>query len=370
MRLITQLKQMTLFHYRTLLRNKIAFFFNLVMPLLFLLIFGAMYGRTGTASIAIGLADHDGGPAAQAIRRALDSSSLYKVVEGEESDLNKQLDNAKIRAVLVIPKGTSEQVARKQGPAEVVIHWDPTNASSSAAQGGLQYLIAGLDLGGRSGPPSLVVRSEVVDSVNRMNVFDFMMPGMLVYMMLNAGVVSVAITVAYQRKNGTLRHMFSTPLSISTWLAGRILANMVLSVVQIALVWMVGLLIFKVHPPTNLLGTAAILFLSAIAGMAIGLAIGALVKNGDAAQPVALVIAMGLTFLGNAMMPLDGAPETVLTLMKFMPSYYMTHALQRVMMKGQALLTVGSDLAILAATAVIFLSLASWRLRKMFVVNA
>jgi ABC-2 type transport system permease protein len=133
---------------------------------------------------------------------------------------------------------------------------------------------------------------------------------------------------------------------------------------------MVGLLIFKVHPPTNLLGTAAILFLSAIAGMAIGLAIGALVKNGDAAQPVALVVSMGLTFLGNAMMPLDGAPDTVLTLMKFMPSYYMTHALQRVMMKGQALLTVGFDLAILAATAVIFLSLASWRLRKMFVVNA
>ena len=56
--------------------------------------------------------------------------------------------------------------------------------------------------------------------------------------------------------------------------------------------------------------------------------------------------------------------------MKLMPSYYMTHSLQQVMMKGQALGSVLFDIAVLALTALVTLSIASWRLRKQFVTAA
>lgn len=371
MRLIHQLKQMTLFHFRLMMRNKIAFFFNLVMPLLLLMVFGAMYGGSGSGGVTpIGLVDDDGGFAAQAIRYVLDGSKLYKVTTGEEEALLRQLDDGKVRAVLILPDGLSEQVARKAEPPEVLLRWDPSSSSSNAAQASLQYLVSGLDFGGQRRTPTLTVRAEKVEFANRMNIMDFMMPGMLAYMLLNAGVISVAITVAYHRKNGTMRHLFSTPLSMGVWLTGRILSNLVLSVVQILLVWIVGMAMFKVQAPSNLGGTAVILLFSTLASLALGLAIGALAKNGDAAQPIALIVSMTLSFLGNAMMPLDGAPQIVHTLMGFMPSYYMTHAMQRVMMKGHAVTTVLADLGVLATTTALFLSVAAWRLRKLFVVSA
>lgn len=367
MRLANQLKQMTLFHFRLLMRNKIAFFFNLVMPLLFLMIFGAMYGGNGAGGVtAIGLADHDGGPAAQFIRSALEGSGLYRVTTGTEAELLQQLDKGDVRAVLVLPKGLSEQVARKQGPAEVVIRWDPTSNASSAAMGGLEYLVSRLDPEGRNASPVLAVRAEEIETVHHLGVMDFMMPGMLTYMLINAGVVSVAIGVAYHQKNGTMRHMFATPLSMGVWLTGRILSNVVLAVVQILLIWVVGMGVFKVQPPSNLMGTAVILLLTTLATLGIGLVIGALAKSGDAAQPIALIISFMLTFLGNAMMPLDGAPQIVQTIMRWMPSFYMTDALQRVMMKGQALATVPGDLAVLAATAAVCLAVAALRIRKQF----
>lgn len=370
MRLINSLQQMTLWNFRLMMRNKISFFFNLLMPLFFLLVFGAMYGGGGSASqTVIGLVDQDGGPTVQLVQSALEGSSLFRVVPGEEADLLNRLNDGKVRAVLLLPKGFSQQVAGKQGPAEVLIRWDPTSNASAAALGGLEYLLSSLDASGQSAPPALTVRAEEIESVKNLAIMDFMMPGMLTYMLLNAGVVSVAITVAYHRKNGTMRHMFSTPLSMGVWLAGRILSNVVLSVVQILLIWLVGMLIFKVQPPSNLLGTAVILLFSTLAGMGIGLAIGALAKNGDAAQPIAIIISMALTFLGNAMMPLDGAPAIVQTLMDFMPSFYMTHALQQVMMKGESVITVIGDLAVMGATAAISISVAAWRLRKLFVVT-
>lgn len=370
MRLINALQQMTLFNFRLMMRNKISFFFNLLMPLIFLMVFGAMYGPKGAPSATvIGLVDQDGGPAAQLVRSALEGSSLYELVPGEEADLLKRLNDGKVRAVLVLPKGLSQQVAGKQGPAEVVIRWDPASGTSTAARGGLEYLLSSLDASGQRAHPALTIRSQEIEAVKNLAIMDFMMPAMLTYMLLNAGIVAVAITVAYHRKNGTMRHMFSTPLSMGVWLAGRILSNLVLSVVQILLIWVVGMLVFKVQPPSNIAGTAVILLFSTLAGLGIGLAIGVLAKGGDAAQPIALIVSMVLSFLGNAMMPLDTAPAIVHSLMEFMPSFYMTHALQQVMMKGEALATVIGDLAVLAATAAISLSVAAWRLRKLFVVT-
>jgi len=369
MRTYTALKQMTQFHFRTLMRNKIAFFFNLVMPIIFLVVFGMMYGGS-SSEIPVGLVDQDGGPTAQLVRQALDQSGLYKVTVGEEADLLRKLDMGSVRAVVILRPGVSETVAQQRGPAPVTIRWDPTSQSSSAARGSLEFMLGGIEANARGAAPLLQVEVAELEATTRLNIYDFMMPGMLTYMLLNAGVVSVAISLAFQRQTGTMRHMFSTPLSMSVWMTGRILANLVLSLLQLALIWGVGLALFEVQLPANLVGTLLLLFLCALAGLGIGMAIGTLTRNADAAMPVSLVISMALTFLGNAMMPLDGAPQIIQSLMRFMPSYYMTHALQFVMMKGQSLMVVPVDLLILLVTAAAGFTLAGWRLRKLFVVSA
>lgn len=43
-RTVRSLSQMTLFHFRTLYRNKLAFFFNLIFPVLMVAIFGGLFG--------------------------------------------------------------------------------------------------------------------------------------------------------------------------------------------------------------------------------------------------------------------------------------------------------------------------------------
>lgn len=370
MQALKGLRQMTLFFFRGLVRNKIAFFFNLVMPVIFLVIFGMMNLDSKGSVTKVGLLDRDHGPASQLATMALQHSGLYELVSDEEAALYKKLETGSVRAIVVLPEGLSEQVNVSRVPGNVVIWWDPSSTGSQAARSSLENQLRSLEIGERMNRRMLTVGLVELEAVQRLSVMDFMMPGMLIYMLLNAGVVSVAISVASQRQSGAMRHMFSTPLMMQTWLGGRVLANVVLSVVQLALIWVVGITAFKVHPPANPGGSVVILLLSAVAGLAIGMAIGVMVKHADIAMPIALVVSMVLTFLGNAMVPLDQGPQILLTIMKFMPSYYMTHALQQVMMKGQPLTTVVLDLGVLATTSLVFLSLAGWRLRKMFVVNA
>lgn len=366
MRTYNSLVQMTLFHFRSLMRNKIAFFFNLIMPLIFLAIFGSMFGGSGSKSqIKIGLVDRDGGPTAVLVRNALESSGFYTITEGDEADLLQKLGKGQLRSVVVLPESLSQAVAN-HGAGQVVVRLDASSAASGGAVGGLERLLSGLDAAGRGTTPALAVRLEAMEGQGSNAVMDFMMPGMLTYMLMNAGIVSVAITIAYHRENGTMRHMFSTPLRISHWLAGRVVANTVLAFVQIAVLYGVGMALYKVKAPTNLLGTVVVLLLCTWAGLAIGLVIGAFAKNGDAAQAISLIAAMMLSFLGNAMFPLDQGPELLQNISKAMPTTYMTQSLQQVMMKGQALGTVPVEIAVLVGCSALFFTIAATRLRKQF----
>jgi ABC-2 type transport system permease protein len=208
---------------------------------------------------------------------------------------------------------------------------------------------------------------EGVSPNAKFNLFDYLMPGQLVFMFLSAGLNSVGIQLAQQRQSGTLRHLFSTPLSMPVWLASRVLANLLMGLLQVVILYGVGMAVFKLHLPANLPGTVFMVLLGATTTVGMGLLVGALAKNAEAAFPIALIIYMILSFLGNVMMPLDDFGATINYVMKFMPSYYMTHGLKLVMMQGKGLFDARFDIAVLVVVTVVTMSIATWRLRKQFV---
>lgn len=194
--------------------------------------------------------------------------------------------------------------------------------------------------------------------------FDFTMPGQLVYMLLAAGLMSIAIGLSTQRQNGSLRHLFTTPLSMTVWLAAQVIANMTLAAVQIVLIFAEARLLFGVHMPLNIPGTIATLFICSLTSLAMGLAVGALVKSPEAAFPMAMMLFLAFAVFGNVMMPMEAAPQIMRTFEKVTPSFYMTHALRLVMMQGKGLGAVAGDLGILAGCMAVFGSIAVWRIRR------
>mgnify|MGYP000996658740 CR=1 FL=1 len=363
MRRLTQVWQVLLLNVRQQMRSRSAFFFNLVFPLLMLLWWG--WGNSGSGvitAVPVGLVDQDGGDVAQMIRAAVEQSGHFELVAGDEDELMRKLDGGAVRAVLVLPPGLSDQVAAGAGPGEVVIRWDPTSFASTATKGGLQSLVEALDPARRQ--PLLTVRSRPLDSTETLGAFDYLMPGVLVWMLLNAGIMAVGPQIAYQRREGTLRHMFSTPLSMGGWLAGTVLGLQALAVLQLLVLWGVGAVLFAVQLPRNLPGTLVILLLSSTAGVAIGLAIAACTRHADTAGPISIIVSTALSLLGGAILPVNQAPEPLQAVMQVLPSFHMTHALQQVMMKGHPLATVLPSLGVLALTAAVALGLAAWRLRR------
>ncbi|HEY3364281.1 MAG TPA: ABC transporter permease [Symbiobacteriaceae bacterium] len=358
------LKQMTLFQFRSLLRNKTAFFFSLINSVVLVAVFGAAYGNMGSnLKEPVGVVDLDRGPVAQAARTALANAGVVDMRSGDEAAMKALLVKGTVRAVIILPAGLSDRVAAGQ-PAAVTVLRDPSSNASSVAIGVMANLIQGYGLSLAGARPVLYPNVQDLPGLDRFNFFDFMMPGQLVYMLLAGSFMSIAIMLAGQRVKGTLRHLFSTPLSMSLWVTTQVLANLLLAALQIVVLFAAAWLMFRVHLPASIPGTAVLLTLSALAALGMGLLVGSWARSGEVAFPVAFIIFFAVAMLGNAMMPIDGAPDFMLALQKFMPSTYMTHALKLVMMQGKSLLDVWKDMAVIGATALVTGSLAVWRMRR------
>jgi ABC-2 type transport system permease protein len=110
-------------------RDRLAFIFLLVMPLLFTMFFGLLFGG-GSDRLPMVLHDADGGAAAKQLVAALEQSPVLKVTAATAADAEKAVDDEKAAAALLIPEGYSAAVAEGQKAALTIV---ATEGSSGAA---------------------------------------------------------------------------------------------------------------------------------------------------------------------------------------------------------------------------------------------
>ena len=83
----------------------------------------------------------------------------------------------------------------------------------------------------------------------------------------------------------------------------------------------------RAHLRVNTLPAAIVtLLLGAACLSALGVAVAALVKNADQAQPVAQLTFLPLSFISGIWFPLDGAPDWLVQVAHFFPLYHIVNA--------------------------------------------
>lgn len=392
------LVHMSIYQLRDLFRNKIAFFFNLIFPLILVVLFGTLFRAPDPSVVTpIGVANGDSAWAGAALTNALGSIESFRVIEGTQEDLNASLQSGQIRALIVIPANASAAIegaadsdgpgraadaAKEPGastsvsesaststaaPSTITILFDPMSPASGQAAGELRTIVDAVALQMQGARPALAARLETVEGSVKRDVFDYLMPGQMTIMLLSAGLFTVGISVAAQRQTGALRHLFSTPLPVGVWGMARIGANLVMALFQAVVLFAFAAAVYGVAPPANLGGTVVTVAVSALATLGLGLLIGTLVKGEDRALAVIMPLYMAMLFLSNAAMPLEDPPAVIAAMQPFVPAYHMTEALRAVMRDGLPLRAVGGELLILGAVAAVTLGLSLVRIRRQYV---
>lgn len=168
---------------------------------------------------------------------------------------------------------------------------------------------------------------------------------------------------AYERVTGTLRRTIVTPTRKSTYLLGTISGQMLMALVQMAILVLFGILVMKVPWGQNPVALALILVTFALAAVCMGTMLGTLVKTESQASNVSIMLGMAMALLGGCWWPMELFPPAVQTAVKALPTTWAMQAMTDLTMRGQGLVGVAPESAVLVGFAVLFFIIGVWRFR-------
>jgi ABC-2 type transport system permease protein len=137
----------------------------------------------------------------------------------------------------------------------------------------------------------------------------FLTPGLLVFAVVSTCYTGLVTAVAINRDLGILKRVRGTPLPGWLYVAARVLSSVWFSVLSAVVMVAVGVLLFDVQVVWRTLPAAvSTLLLGAACFCALGMAVAALIPNGEAAPAVANFTILPLVFVSDLFFPLDNAP--------------------------------------------------------------
>lgn len=168
---------------------------------------------------------------------------------------------------------------------------------------------------------------------------------------------------AMERVLGTLRRLMTTPTRKSTFLLGAIGSQYGMALVQMALLVLFGVLIMHVPWGRDPVALIVILASFGLAGVALGTALGTFIKTESQANNLSIMLGMSMALLGGCWWPMELFPTTMQQIVKVLPTTWAMSALTDITMRGQGLVDILPEAAVLLAFAAVFFLVGLWRFR-------
>ncbi|MBV9280075.1 MAG: ABC transporter permease, partial [Chloroflexi bacterium] len=211
-------------------------------------------------------------------------------------------------------------------------------------------------------PARIVLRPNAVATRN-VTTLDFYLPSMIAYIVLLAGIQTVAIALVDLRERKVLRRFLATPLTALQILGGQIVGRAATVLLQVLVLIAVGLFLFRVH----VVGSWPLAALAILIGIACFVSIGFLLtgftRTSEAARGIAAAIGFPMMFLSGIFFPLDQLPSGLQGVVHALPLTYLSDALHHVLNDGDGLSAIWVDLAVMLAWAVVCFTFAVRRFR-------
>lgn len=167
----------------------------------------------------------------------------------------------------------------------------------------------------------------------RPNAFDQNVPGFSVTFLLLGMLLGVSVGLLDERDWGTFERLRSMPTPFAVILVSKILSRLAVGVVQMALLFAVGRVLFGIslgpQPWALALPTAGIVF----AGTSFGLVVAGLARSREAVMPIGSIAVITMAAVGGCWWPIDMEPAWMRALATVFPTTWAMAAYNDLMIR-------------------------------------
>lgn len=168
---------------------------------------------------------------------------------------------------------------------------------------------------------------------NDVSAASFYLPAMLAAGLLLSGLQNMAIDIAMEKSDGTLKRFAGTPLPVVSYFIGKIGQVLVTGVLQAGLLIAVAALVFRVPLPDEIekWGAFAWVFLLGVTTSAVlGIGLSGLPRSGKSATAVIIPITLVLQFISGVYLQFTSLPEWLQNVASVFPLKWMAQGMRSV----------------------------------------
>jgi ABC-2 type transport system permease protein len=335
---------------RRFVRDKTALFFTFVFPLIFLLVFGGIFGSDDQPSFNVALINNSESEfATQFVNQAKDGE-IFEITEITDFEAAKTaLGRGENDVIVELPKEFGQIDSKGHPSGNLVMYYDESDQQLAQTFAGVMEAILD-EINQQFVPfdPPLKLERRTLQTTN-LTQFDYVFSGLLAFSIMSLGIFGLANGLPADKKTGVLRRLRATPLTASQLVLATGFEYMLIGLASLGLMFVAGLVIFDFNMRGDYFNFTLFSALGIIMMFGFGLAIGGWAKNENQAAPVANLVAFPLMFLSGVFFPRFLMPEWLQGISAYLPLAPVVDGLRLITTESKTVLDLGPELAIIGA---------------------
>ena len=377
--------------------SELIFFIKLPVVFTFLLAGGTPSGNEDNR-IHLLVVDEAQTPISQQIFAELEKSTAVRPEVVMREEAQDQFDQRRVSSVFIIPANV-DIASMQNASAEVELLQQPNNLNATIAERAVLTAIRRVSSAVSAAQDAVNLReakqpfadevekqayfesslklaqSIQADTPERVTVIEGTTPDQVEYdprANSSAGqmitwvfipLFGISALFAYERQQGTLRRLLTTPSRKATFLLGTISGQVIMALIQMFLLVGFGVLAMKLNWGREPLALFVLLFASALAAAAFGTTMGTFIKTEGQASGLSIMFGMVFAMMGGCWYPLELFPPAVQNAVKILPTTWAMQGMLDLGLRGGGLVDILPEAGVLLVFAVIFFSVGVMRFR-------
>jgi len=372
------LKSIIIKELKLIAREKGNFFFLIGMPIMFIVLFGSIFGNSDT-TFTIPYIDHDQSEASKTFLGHLEGINGFEIerVVADEHEQVEQIKAGKIASLLVIPENFEENLNSGGTQVGIQFYRDPAEAQTVAP---IQTVLENIANIYREQKMSIALTGAGFNEVERENIMQApinieeintstkqvdaisqYVPGYTV-MFVFFIMITMVRRFFKERESGMVARMQSTPLHPLVYLIGMWVPAFISVIIQCTVLLAFGHFVYGLDLG-NLFAISTIIICLAICGTGLGLAMAICVTGENQGLALTQVISLGGAVLAGLWFPFEMLPSFARAIGYFTPQYWAQTGLQDVMVRGANVDGVWQGLLVLIGYGALGVCIALWRFK-------
>lgn len=342
-------------------RDRLAQFFSILFPLIFLFVFGSLNSGSGNVTFSVAVLNESKTSIATKFDHELKTSSTFKVdktlttLSAAENKMSKnQLDG-----IIILPSnfGTTQPGQKYPSGQAKVLYNETSSGTGQTLTSILQTTFTKYNTKFVTVAQPFSAAGQELNKAS-LSSFDYTFSGLLGFSIIGLGIFGPVNVFPELKKQGILRRLHTTPLKTWQYFLATMFSQAITGAIAIAIQFAVAIKVFNLKVEGNYAEIALFVALSIFMILGLGLAIGGWAKNERQAAPLSNIIVFPMLFLSGTFFPRYLMPHWLQTVTNYLPLTPVIDGLRLLTTEGKSLLDIGPQLGLIAIWFVVIYAIA------------